>query len=457
LKSTKTKSVFFCQQCGYESPKWLGKCPSCNEWNTFAEEKVQAKGRNEGVPSKRGDNKPQLLEEIAISETQRRVLKDGELNRVLGGGLVPGSVILFGGEPGIGKSTLMLQLAMQQPGMKTLYVSGEESLNQMKMRSERIGKPAGECYMLAETDTDHIISEAIKIMPDLLVADSIQTLFQPALESAPGSVSQVRECAAALLRFAKENDVPVFLIGHITKEGSLAGPKVLEHMVDTVLQFEGDRHHAFRLLRTIKNRFGNTHELGIYEMTGNGLNEIPDPSQVLTNHRESPVSGVAVGVSLEGMRPLMIEVQALVSSAAYGTPQRSSTGFDIRRMNMLLAVLEKRCGFRLGMKDVFLNMAGGIRAEDPGLDLAIACSILSSGEDIPLPSGTCFAAELGLTGELRPVSRVEQRIKEAARLGYRDIYISGYGNMKSNVKAEGIQVHTVNRVDEVFGKIFGGL
>jgi DNA repair protein RadA/Sms len=434
----------------------LGKCPSCNEWNTFAEEKVHAKGRSEAGAAGRGDNKPQLLEEIAITETSRRVLQDGELNRVLGGGLVPGSVILFGGEPGIGKSTLMLQLAMQQPGMRTLYVSGEESLNQMKMRAERIGQAAGACYMLAETDTEHIISEAQKLMPDLLIADSIQTLYQANLESAPGSVSQVRECAAALLRFAKENDVPVFLIGHITKEGSLAGPKVLEHMVDTVLQFEGDRHHAFRLLRTIKNRFGNTHELGIYEMTGAGLSEIPDPSQVLTNHRDSPVSGVAVGVSLEGMRPLMIEVQALVSSAAYGTPQRSSTGFDIRRMNMLLAVLEKRCGFRLGMKDVFLNMAGGIRAEDPGLDLAIACSILSSGEDIPLPGGTCFAAELGLTGELRPVSRVEQRIKEAARLGYRDIYISGYGNTKSNLRAEGIQVHTLNRIDEVFGKIFGG-
>lgn len=457
MKTAKSKSVFFCQQCGHESPKWLGKCPSCNEWNTFAEEKVQAKGRGEGLLSRKGENKPQLLEDIVITDTQRRVLKDGELNRVLGGGLVPGSVILFGGEPGIGKSTLMLQLAMQQPGMKTLYVSGEESLNQMKMRAERIGKPAGACFMLAETDTEHIISEAEKIMPDLLIADSIQTLYQSSLESAPGSVSQVRECAGALLRFAKEKEVPVFFIGHITKEGSLAGPKVLEHMVDTVLQFEGDRHHAFRLLRTIKNRFGNTHELGIYEMTGTGLNEIPDPSQVLTNHRESPVSGVAVGVSLEGMRPLMIEVQALVSSAAYGTPQRSSTGFDLRRMNMLLAVLEKRCGFRLGTKDVFLNMAGGIRAEDPGLDLSIACSILSSGEDMPLPAGTCFAAELGLTGELRPVSRIEQRIKEAARLGYRDIYISGYGGMKSNIKTEGINVHTVNRVDEVFGKIFGGL
>jgi DNA repair protein RadA/Sms len=351
----------------------------------------------------------------------------------------------------------MLQLAMMQSGMKTLYVSGEESLNQIKMRAERIGKPVGQCYMLAETDTEHIVNEARALMPDLLIADSIQTLYQPALESAPGSVSQVRECAALLLRFAKENHVPVFLIGHITKEGSLAGPKVLEHMVDTVLQFEGDRNHAFRLLRTIKNRFGNTHELGIYEMTGTGLNEIPDPSQVLTNHRESPVSGVAVGVSLEGMRPMLIEVQALVSSAAYGTPQRSSTGFDLRRMNMLLAVLEKRCGFRLGMKDVFLNMAGGIRAEDPGLDLAIACAILSSGEDLPLPAGTCFAAELGLTGELRPVSRLEQRIREAARLGYRDIYISGYGNIKDKIKAEGIHVHTVNRIDEVFGKIFGGL
>jgi DNA repair protein RadA/Sms len=457
LKTSKTKSVFFCQQCGYESPKWLGKCPSCNEWNTFAEEKVPAKGKGTVGDSHRQESKPQLLEEVEITETPRRVLQDGELNRVLGGGLVPGSVVLFGGEPGIGKSTLMLQLAMMQSGMKTLYVSGEESLNQIKMRAERIGKPVGQCYMLAETDTEHIVNEARALMPDLLIADSIQTLYQPALESAPGSVSQVRECAALLLRFAKENHVPVFLIGHITKEGSLAGPKVLEHMVDTVLQFEGDRNHAFRLLRTIKNRFGNTHELGIYEMTGTGLNEIPDPSQVLTNHRESPVSGVAVGVSLEGMRPMLIEVQALVSSAAYGTPQRSSTGFDLRRMNMLLAVLEKRCGFRLGMKDVFLNMAGGIRAEDPGLDLAIACAILSSGEDLPLPAGTCFAAELGLTGELRPVSRLEQRIREAARLGYRDIYISGYGNIKDKIKAEGIHVHTVNRIDEVFGKIFGGL
>ncbi len=458
---SKTKTTFFCQNCGSQSAKWVGKCPSCNEWNTFVEEVIQKDTKNNrlqvfsGNKNGKGEtNKSVLLQDIGTAEYPRIAVPGKELTRVLGGGIVPGSLVLFGGEPGIGKSTLMLQLALRLKNLKVLYVSGEESEQQIKMRADRIGVTTDNCFILQETNTQNIFQQITEIEPQLVIIDSIQTLHTSYVESSPGSVSQVRECAAEFLRFAKETNTPVFMIGHITKEGSLAGPKVLEHMVDTVLQFEGDRNHVYRLLRTTKNRFGSTNELGIYEMQGEGLKEVTNPSEILITNRDNPTSGVAIAASLEGNRPLLIETQALVSSAAYGTPQRSSTGFDLRRLSMLLAVLEKRCGFRLGIKDVFLNIAGGIKIEDPGVDLALVCAILSSNEDLAIPQNYCFAGEVGLTGEIRPVNRIEQRISEADKLGFSKIFISGY-NLKGieRLKTK-IEIVSVNKMEEVFSAIF---
>jgi len=455
----KTKTTYFCQNCGAQSPKWIGRCPSCGEWNTFVEE-VISKGTDAKVPgiastSTQRSTKPQLINEVAMDAGHRIPLGDKELDRVLGGGLVPGSLVLFGGEPGIGKSTLMLQLAVNLKNIKVLYVSGEESEQQIRMRAERIGMNNKNCYILTETSTQNIFKQIEQLEPQMLIIDSIQTLHSAHIESSPGSVSQIRECAGEILRYAKESGTPVFLIGHITKDGSLAGPKVLEHMVDTVLQFEGDRNHVYRLLRTIKNRFGSTNELGIYEMQGDGLREVSNPSEILITNRDEQVSGVAIAATMEGMRPMLIETQALVSSAAYGTPQRSSTGFDLRRLAMLLAVLEKRCGFRLGAKDVFLNLAGGIKVEDPAIDLAVVCAVLSSNEDIPIPTKVCFAAEVGLSGEIRPVSRIDQRISEAEKLGFEQVFISKYNKKGLDPKKYNIQITMVGKIEEVFGLLFG--
>ena len=454
----KIKSSFFCQNCGAQSGKWVGKCISCNEWNTYVEEVVHKTDdtRTTGFGSRSTQRapKPLRLDEITAGEEHRIPIYDQELSRVLGGGLVPGSLVLFGGEPGIGKSTLMLLLATNLKGLKVLYVSGEESEQQIRMRAERIGIKNQDCFILTETNTQNIFQQALLIAPQLVIIDSIQTLHTSHIESSPGSVSQVRECAAEMMRYAKESNVPVFLIGHITKEGSLAGPKVLEHMVDTVLQFEGDQNHVYRLLRTTKNRFGSTNELGIYEMQGSGLREVSNPSEILITTRDEPVSGVAIAVLLEGLRPMLIETQALVSSAAYGTPQRSSTGFDLRRLSMLLAVLEKRCGFRLGVKDVFLNIAGGLKVEDPGIDLAVVCAVLSSNADLPIPSGICFAGEVGLSGEIRPVNRIEIRIAEAEKLGFKEIYISKYHKGLKEGKY-GIKLNMVGKMEDVFAGLFG--
>ncbi|MCL4640910.1 MAG: DNA repair protein RadA, partial [Olivibacter sp.] len=432
----KAKTVYFCQNCGYESAKWLGKCPSCNQWNTFVEELVE-KGGNKVpdwrsgsvVSGERKPNKAAVIHEINYEEEARLKTPDNEMNRVLGGGVVPGSLVLIGGEPGIGKSTLMLQLALTIPNIKTLYVSGEESEQQIKMRAERLLQSSkADCYILTETSTQNIFKQIASVEPHLVIIDSIQTLHSSQIESTPGSVSQVRECTAELLRFAKESSTPVFIVGHITKDGAIAGPKVLEHMVDTVLQFEGDRHHMYRILRAVKNRFGSSSELGIYEMVHNGLREVSNPSEILLSQREFPISGVTIAAMLEGIRPMLIEVQALVGNSAYGTPQRSSTGFDTRRMNMLLAVLEKRFGFRLSTQDVFLNIAGGLRVEDPAIDLAVIVAILSSQQDIAVPTHIAFAGEVGLSGEIRAVNRIEQRIAEAEKLGFEEIYISKYNN-----------------------------
>ncbi|MBK9480233.1 MAG: DNA repair protein RadA [Bacteroidia bacterium] len=453
----KVKTSFFCQNCGAQSGKWIGRCPSCNEWNTYVEEVIQKLDTTPGIPqtANKRSAQPQLLSEISSSEEKRIVLADKELNRALGGGIVPGSIVLFGGEPGIGKSTLMLQLALQQKTLKVLYVSGEESEQQIKMRAERIQKGSTGCYILTETSTQSIFQHIEKLQPDLLIIDSIQTLYTASIESSPGSVSQIRECAAELLRFAKESGTPVFLIGHITKDGNLAGPKILEHMVDTVLQFEGDRNHVYRLLRSTKNRFGSTNELGIYEMLGSGLREVSNPSEVLISSRDESFSGIAVSATLEGMRPILIEIQALVSTAAYGTPQRSSTGFDLRRLSMLLAVLEKRCGFKLGSKDVFLNIAGGLKVDDPAIDLGVVSAILSSNEDVPVESKYCFAAEVGLSGELRPVTRIDQRISEAEKLGFEQIFISKYNQKGLDISSYKIKIVALSKIEEVFEWLFG--
>ena len=456
----KTKTSYFCQSCGAQAAKWAGKCNSCGEWNTLVEEVIHKETKNDRLQlfNKNENNKSNqsiLLQEIGTAEYPRIPVPGQELTRVLGGGIVPGSLVLFGGEPGIGKSTLMLQLALRLKNLKVLYVSGEESEQQIKMRAERIGMTTESCFILQETNTQNIFAQIEKVQPQLVVIDSIQTIHTSYIESSPGSVSQVRECAAEFLRFAKETNVPVFMIGHITKEGSLAGPKVLEHMVDTVLQFEGDRNHIYRLLRATKNRFGSTNEMGIYEMNGDGLKEVLNPSEILITNRQEATSGVAIAATLEGNRPLLIETQALVSSAAYGTPQRSSTGFDLRRLSMLLAVLEKRCGFRLGAKDVFINIAGGLKVEDPGIDLALVCAVLSSNEDLPIPQNVCFAAEVGLTGEIRPVNRVDQRIFEAQKLGFEKIYISSYNLKGLDLKQLKIEVIAVTKMEEVFAKLFG--
>lgn len=459
---SKTKTSYFCQSCGAQAAKWAGKCNSCGEWNTMVEEVIRKETKNDRLQlfsstknENHRSNQSVLLQEIGLTEYPRIQVPGQELPRVLGGGVVPGSLVLFGGEPGIGKSTLMLQLALRLKNLRVLYVSGEESEQQIKMRAERIGVTTENCFILQETNTQNIFTQIEKIEPQLVIIDSIQTIHTSYIDSSPGSVSQVRECAAEFLRFAKETNVPVFMIGHITKEGSLAGPKVLEHMVDTVLQFEGDRNHIYRLLRATKNRFGSTNEMGIYEMNGDGLKEVLNPSEILITNRNQPTSGVAIAATLEGNRPLLIETQALVSSAAYGTPQRSSTGFDLRRLSMLLAVLEKRCGFRLGAKDVFINIAGGIKVEDPGIDLALVCAVLSSNEDLPIAQNVCFAAEVGLTGEIRPVSRIEQRISEAQKLGFEKIYISSYNLKGLDTKQFKIEIVAVAKMEEVFAKLFG--
>jgi DNA repair protein RadA/Sms len=454
----KLRSKYVCQNCGTSFAQWLGQCTQCREWNTLVEEIVVRSAERGGIPVQLRERDPQpvAINAIPAQDGPRMALKDRELSRVLGGGVVPGSIILLGGEPGIGKSTLLLQTAIRDPQLRTLYVSGEESEHQVKMRAERLqgGNGGGnECYVLTETNTQNIFKHIDALKPALVVIDSVQTLHTAVLDASPGSVGQVRECTSELMRFAKTTGIPMVLIGHITKDGAIAGPKVLEHMVDCVLQFEGDRDHAYRLLRPLKNRFGSTNELGIYEMQGTGLAEVEDPSQVLLGRREERPSGVVVAGTMEGMRPLLIEVQALVSSAVYGTPQRSATGFDLRRLNMLLAVMEKRCGFRLGQKDVFLNLAGGFRLEEPALDLAVVCAVLSSNADIAVPMDSCFAGEVGLTGEVRPVPRTEQRIAEAKKLGFSRIFIPK--GTKGIPGTKGIEVIQVGRVDEVLSDLFG--
>jgi DNA repair protein RadA/Sms len=452
---SKIKTAFFCQNCGAQYARWQGQCNSCKEWNTIVEEVVQKAEKTswkDDDPKSKRVSKPLKIDEIDSSEEIRMDTLDGELNRVLGGGIVPGSLILLGGEPGIGKSTLLLQISLKLP-FRTLYVSGEESQKQIKMRAERITKNSNNCFILTETKTHHIFRQIQDTEPDIVVIDSIQTLQTDTIESSAGSISQVRECTAELIRFAKETGVPVILIGHITKDGTIAGPKILEHMVDTVLQFEGDRNHMYRILRSLKNRFGSTSELGIYEMHGGGLREVTNPSEILISHHEESLSGTAIATTLEGMRPLMIEIQALVSTAVYGTPQRSTTGYNAKRLNMLLAVLEKRAGFRLGTKDVFLNVTGGISVDDPAIDLAVVAAILSSNEDIPVGKDFCFAGEVGLSGEIRPVNRVDQRIQEAEKLGFASIFVSKYN--KISRKNTAIKIRLVSRIEDVAGELFG--
>ncbi len=450
----KLKTSFFCQNCGSQYAKWQGQCNACKEWNTIVEEVVQKEEKTSWKPTSEVKKAPKPLKiaEIDSSQEVRMDTLDGELNRVLGGGIVPGSLILLGGEPGIGKSTLLLQISLQLP-YKTLYVSGEESQKQIKMRAERITSKEDNCYILTETKTQNIFRQIQEIEPEIVIIDSIQTLHTDYIESTAGSISQIRECTAELIKFAKETNVPVILIGHITKDGTIAGPKILEHMVDTVLQFEGDRNHVYRILRSLKNRFGSTAELGIYEMQGSGLREVSNPSEILLSHREEELSGTAIASTLEGMRPLMIEIQALVSTAVYGTPQRSTTGYNAKRLNMLLAVLEKRAGFRLGTKDVFLNVTGGISVDDPAIDLAVVASILSSNEDIAVGKDVCFAGEVGLSGEIRPVNRVEQRIQEAEKLGFATIFVSKYN--KISIKNSLIKIVLVSKIEEVVAHLFG--
>ena len=452
----KAKKAYFCQNCGAQSSKWIGKCPSCGEWNTYVEEIIQ-KDKTGSSQSREKSQRvyPQKIEEITYSTESRISSSSKELNRVLGGGIVPGSVILVGGEPGIGKSTLMLQVALRLNGKKVLYVSGEESEQQIKMRAERIGTRNKETYVLTSTQTDEIFNFIDELDPAILVIDSIQSTTTSQLESSAGSISQIRESASELHKFAKNSGIPVFLIGHITKEGHLAGPKVLEHMVDTVLQFEGDHNYGYRIIRSIKNRFGSTSELGIYEMLGAGLREVDNPSEILLSERDEDMSGIAIAATIEGLRPMLIEIQALVSNAAYGTPQRSSTGFDLRRLNMLLAVLEKRSGFRLSSKDVFLNIAGGIRVDDPALDLAVIASVLSSNEDIAIGQKSCFAGEVGLSGEIRAVTRIDQRISEAEKLGFERMFISSYNKKGLNLSDFNIEIIPVSRVENLFRQLFG--
>ncbi len=453
----KEKIVYFCKECGADYPKAYGRCPACGAWNSFVEQKVRkepvAKVSGRGFVA--SGSCPVRIAEVDAHAEMRIDTMNAELNRVLGGGLVPGSLVLIGGEPGIGKSTLVLQVALRMAGKKILYVSGEESVNQLKMRSERIGRMESDCYIVSETSLEQIFVHIDNVKPDIVIVDSIQTIATETAESSPGSISQVRECSAALLKFAKESAVPVLLIGHITKEGSLAGPKILEHIVDTVLQFEGDRHYLYRILRAHKNRFGSTDELAIFEMQQSGLREVSNPSELLLTQNHDGLSGVAIAAMIEGIRPFLIEVQALVSTAAYGTPQRSATGFDIRRMNMLLAVLEKRAGFKLMQKDVFLNIAGGLRVNDPAIDLAVLAAVLSSNLDITLDNTTCLTGEVGLSGEIRPVNRIEQRIAEAQKLGFSKIIVPEFNYKQLSKTNWKLDVVSVRKVEEAFRVLFG--
>lgn len=455
----KVKTAFFCSNCGYESAKWVGKCPSCGTWNTFVEEVIskpslQKENNWDDYNEETKSLRTIPLHTIKSSEQIRITTTDAELNRVLGGGIVPGSIVLIAGEPGIGKSTLFLQNGLQLQGKTVLYISGEESEQQIKMRADRLNIQNDNFYLLTETLTQTIFQEIKKLKPHLVIVDSIQTIQSPYIDSSPGSISQIRESAAEFQRFAKETNTPVFLIGHITKDGSIAGPKILEHMVDTVLQFEGDRHYAYRILRTIKNRFGSTSELGIYEMTGAGMRGVNNPSEILMTQKEDRLSGIAIAATIEGMRPLLIEVQALVTQSVYGTPQRTVSGFDLRRLQLLLAVLEKKGGFHFGVKDVFLNIAGGLKVEDPSIDLAVLCALLSSYEDVPLPPHVCFAGEVGLSGEVRAVHRIEQRIAEAEKLGFEKIIVSRYGQKSIAKGAHNIEVIPMGRVEEVYQYLF---
>jgi len=453
----KVKTSFFCQNCGAQSPKWVGKCSSCNEWNTYVEEIID-KAPKSATPfsssTPQRASKAHKLNNIEQKIEKRLELKDGELSRVLGGGMVPGSLILFGGEPGIGKSTLLLQMALMETTKKILYISGEESEQQIKMRADRIGVENENFFVLTETSMQNVFIQIEAVEPDILIIDSVQTMQSAILESSPGSISQIKECTAELLRYSKESGTPVFLIGHITKEGSLAGPKVLEHMVDTVLVFEGDRNHVYRIVRSVKNRFGSTNEIGIYEMHGAGLRAVENPSEILITNNEEQLSGISIASTMEGIRPILVEVQALVSTAAYGTPQRSSTGFDLRRLNMLLAVLEKRCGFRLGTKDVFLNIAGGIKVNDPAIDLGVVCAIMSSNANIPINNKICLAAEVSLSGEIRPVNRMDQRILEAQKMGFEQIIISRF-NKGIDQKSYDIEIIQAGKIEDAIKSIFG--
>ena len=450
------KKAYVCRECGYDAPKWLGKCPSCGAWNTFDELVVAKKGSSvaaavtsSAVPKA----KPQRVQDIKTGETKRIDIGQSEVNRVLGGGLVPGSIILVGGEPGIGKSTLALQLALADNGLRTLYVSGEESAEQIKMRAERLGIHNEECVVYTETLLENIIAQCEAIKPDMVVVDSIQTIYTDLVDTSAGSVSQIRECASTLLKYAKGSGTPVFIIGHITKEGTIAGPKVLEHIVDVVLQFEGDGNNTYRILRGIKNRFGATFEIGVFEMLEKGLRSVENPSEVLLSHYDEPLSGIAVAATVDGIRPYLLEVQALVSQAAYGTPQRNATGYDSRRMNMLLAILEKRVGLKMFQKDVFLNFAGGFKVSDTGLDLAVVAAVLSSYFDRPINEGLALAGEIGLSGEVRPAPRTEQRISEAARLGFKKIVVSGYASLPSK-KIKGIEVARITTIGELARHLF---
>ena len=447
---SKVKTTFFCQNCGSQYAKWQGQCTSCKEWNTIVEEIIQKEDKTNWKPSSNSavkrTSKPLKINEIDLSDEARLKTSDEEFNRVLGGGIVPGSLILLGGEPGIGKSTLLLQIALKLP-YKTLYVSGEESQKQIKMRAERINPNNNNCFVLTETKTQNIFKQIQSVEPEIVIIDSVQTLHSDYIESSAGSISQIKECTAELIKFAKETSTPVILIGHITKDGNIAGPKILEHMVDTVLQFEGDRNHVFRILRANKNRFGSTNELGIYEMQSSGLREVSNPSEILISQKDEELSGNTIAATIEGLRPIMIQIQALVSTAVYGTPQRSTTGFNAKRLNMLLAVLEKRAGFRLASKDVFLNITGGITVDDPAIDLAVIAAILSSNEDTAIPKDYCFAAEVGLSGEIRPVQRIEQRILEAEKLGFSTIFVSKYN--KISLKNPKIKIQLISKIEDI--------